>query len=133
MVVGTPFGSTSAELEFLRTVHAKHDHLLQRLAQFPDPQVAISLLRYCLGAQKVNHLLRVLWSDRASQFAADTTASIRRTLDAILGRSLPETAWLQCCLPIREGGLGVQSPAMIHPSAFLASALAECSGAFSPV
>jgi hypothetical protein len=132
IVLGTPFGSAAAEKQFLSSVHTKHERLLQRLCLLSDPQVAISLLRYCLGAQKVNHLLRVLWSEHMSAFVTGTAGSIRRALETILGRSLPDAAWLQSCLPIRHGGLGIQNPSLTHSAAFLASALAEYSGAFSP-
>ena len=131
VVLGTPFGSAAAEQQFLESVHRKHERLLQRLSQLPDTQIAVSLLRYCLGAQKVNHLLRVMWSERASTFVTATAVGIRRALEGILGRSLPDAAWLQSCLPIRHGGLGIQNPALTHSAAFLASALAEYSGAFS--
>ena len=77
VVLGTPFGSAAAKEQFLRTAHEKHTRLLQRLTQFPDPRIAA--LRYCLGAQKVNHLLRVLWYEH-SKFVTDTAASIRRAL-----------------------------------------------------
>jgi hypothetical protein len=133
VVLGTPFGSASAEEQFLQGVLGKHERLLQRLVQFPDPQIALSLLRYCLGAQKVNHLLRVLWSPHTCAFVSRTAGNIRRALEGILGRSLPDAAWLQSCLPIRHGGLGIQNPSLTHSAAFLASALAEYSGAYSPV
>ena len=131
VVLGTPFGSPEAEHQFLQRVHEKHKQLLHRLACFPDTQIALSLLRYCLGAQKVNHLLRVLWSDHMAEFVTMTSSAIRSTLETVRGRSLPESAWLQCCLPIRPG-LGIQNPALTHAAAFVASALAEFSGASSP-
>ena len=57
-----PFRSSVATSQFLAETRAKHHALLQKLAVFPESQVALPLLMYCLGAQKVNHLLRVLWS-----------------------------------------------------------------------
>jgi hypothetical protein len=131
-VLGTPFGSDAAIAQFLADVRSKHHALLQRLAKFPDPQVGLSLLRYCLGAQKVNHLLRVLWSPLASDFADSTEQDLRFTLDCVLGSCLPDSAWAQSCLPIRLGGLGVQNPKLIHSSAHFSSALADYAGAFSP-
>ena len=77
VVLGTPFGSASAEEQFLQGVLGKHERLLQCLVQFPDPQIALSLLRYCLGAQKVNHLLRVLWSPHTCAFVSRTAGNIR--------------------------------------------------------
>ena len=70
----------------------------------------MTLLRYCLGSQKVNHPLRVLLSEDFSDFVDDTTQHIKATLEEILGLHLPDAAWLQSCLPIRMGGLGIQNP-----------------------
>ena len=67
-----------------------------------------------------------------TDFVDETTADIRLTLDGILGGSIPEAAWLQSCLPIRLGGLGVQNPSLTYYAAFFSSGLAECSGAYSP-
>ena len=61
VVLGTPSGSREAARLFLSQVRAKHHRALELLAQFPDPQVAVALLRYCLGSQKVNHLLGPSW------------------------------------------------------------------------
>jgi hypothetical protein len=65
-------------------------------------------------------------------FTDDTTQDIRATLDNILGYCLPDAAWLQSCLPIKLGGLGVQNPSLTCNAAYVASGLAECSGVFSP-
>jgi hypothetical protein len=131
-VLGTPFGSEAAIRQFLSETRAKHHALLQRLALLPDPQVALSLLRYCLGAQKVNHLLRVLHSSNSKTFAEETEEDLRFTLDCVLGTCLPDAAWRQSCLPIRMGGLGIQNPSVTQHAAYFSSALAEYSGAFSP-
>ena len=132
VVLGTPFGSDAAVSQFLTETRAKHHALLCRLAQFPDPQVALAILRYCLGAQKINHLLRVLWNPIATTFAEDTEHDLRFTLDCTLGSCLPYAAWKQCCLPIRLGGFGVQNPTLTHSAAYFASALAEYAGAKAP-
>jgi hypothetical protein len=133
VVLGTPFGSKEAQRQFLGEIRGKHHFLLQQLGRFPDPQVAVQLLRHCLGAQKINHLLRVLWSEDVTMFAEETAHDIRLTLNTVLGSCLPDSAWLQSSLPIRHGGLGLQNPIITYPAAFVSSSLAECSGAFSPV
>ena len=133
VVLGTPFGSQEAVRVFLGQVRAKHHRALELLAKFPDPQIAVALLRHCLGAQKVNHLMRVMLSEDFSDFVDDTTEDIKGTLEEILGSHLPDATWLQSCLPIRLGGLGVQNPKFTHLAAFLSSSLAEITGAFSAV
>ncbi len=71
-VLGTPFGTPEAIRQFLNKRRAAHHLLLQKLALFPDPQVDTALLRHCLGAQKTNHLQRVLWSPEVWEFVQET-------------------------------------------------------------
>ena len=92
-----------------------------------------ALLRYCLGAQKNKHLLRVLWSPHVSSFAEQTDDDLRETMDAILGCSLSDSSWLQCCLPVRYGGFGIQNPSLTRPAAYFSSVVTDLSGAFSPI
>jgi len=47
---------------------------------------------------------------------------VRAGLEAIVNCRLDDPAWVQATLPIRDGGLGVRSVAVLAPSAFLASA-----------
>ncbi len=72
-------------------------------------------------------------SEDFSDFVDDTTEDIKGTLEEILGSHVPDATWLQSCLPIRLGGLGVQNPKFTHLAAFLSSSLAEITGAFSAV
>jgi len=48
--------------------------------------------------------------------------TMRSGLSSILNVDLSDIQWLQAYLPIRRGGLGIKSAAMLAPSAFLASA-----------
>ena len=43
-------------------------------------------------------------------------------LSRIVNCEISDLAWIQAGLPIRDGGLGVRSVALLAPSAFLASA-----------
>ena len=110
-VLGTPFGTQEAVRKFLAKRRAAHHVLLQKLALLPDPQAATALLRHCLGAQKTNHLQRVLWSPEVHEFISETEEDIRATLDSVLGTCLSDSTWAQCCLPTRYGGLGLS---LIH-------------------
>ena len=132
VVLGVPFGSAAAQRLFLEQLQDKHHHLLHRLQLFPDPQVALALLRVCLGVQKITHLLRLLWSPLADSFAVEVEGDIRATLEGIIGCGLDDAAWLQSGLPIRLGGLGVQHPTQVQLGAHISSSIAEAAGVFSP-
>ena len=47
---------------------------------------------------------------------------LRSGLSRIVNCEISDLAWIQAGLPIRDGGLGVRSVALLAPSAFLASA-----------
>ena len=110
IVLGVPFGSPAAEAAFLRDELCKQRSFLERLRSFPDPQVALTLLRVCLGVQKVTHLLRVMWGAHARSFAEELEAEIRLMLEEILAFGLDDSAWLQSGLPVKLGGLGIAHP-----------------------
>ena len=53
----------------------------------------------------------------------DSLDSVQRhLLESICNVHLSDNAWLQASLPVKSGGLGIRSFAMLAPSAFLASA-----------
>jgi len=47
---------------------------------------------------------------------------MRAALSTIANYNLDDAAWDQASLPVKEGGLGIRSVAVLAPSAFLASA-----------
>ena len=51
------------------------------------PQIALTLLRYCRGVQKINHILRVLWSQMVEEFAHEADGDILTALEIIVGSS----------------------------------------------
>ena len=73
-----------------------------------------------------------MWGPHAQAFAEGIEAEIRLTLEEILGCGLGDTAWLQCGLPVKLGGLGVPHPSLVHVVAFLSSSLYDAAGFFSP-
>ena len=81
------------------------------------------ILKNSLGSTRVQYILRA--SPCASHPALVRFDELQR---AILGRisncELSDQHWMQANLPVRCGGLGIRSVALLAPSAFLASAAA---------
>ena len=68
-------------------------HMLGALRKLPDGQLQHCLLRHCLDACKVQHLIRSTAFELA-QFAASTLSSALRTaITDMVGRSLSPIAW----------------------------------------
>ena len=105
-------------------VHKKvtNVHNMQiHLADLDNPQVALHLLRSCLGQCKIAHLLRTLPPGSASESFLLFDSNLRSSLESILCSSLDSTAWHQATLPICLGGLGIRSAANSSLPAFLGS------------
>ena len=85
----------------------KATHLLTQLG---DPQVEHTLLRYCLDACRLQHLLR---SMNCSQLRSTLAEASQATM---VGKPLSDTEWIQCKISISRGGLGIRDPSQFFPS-----------------
>ena len=92
-----------------------------RLVNLDNPQVSVHLLRSCLSACKINHLLRTVPPGTADSQLARFDHGLRHTLGVITQSSISDTCWLQATLPIRLGGLGFRETLTSSSAAFLGS------------
>ena len=82
---------------------------------------ALILLRSCLSAPKIQHILRCTpCYDHTLLLEFDNL--LRQGLCSVTNSILSDTQWLQACLPIRDGGLGIRRAAPLALSSYLASA-----------
>ena len=105
-------------------VAAEASLLLQRVRMLPDGQLQHTLLRHCLDACKVNHLLRTTPATTGHGAVIAFSEHIRRVLEDIIGCPLTSSAWVQATLPISKGGMGVRDPLQVRPSARVAALVA---------
>ena len=126
--MGTPVGRAP----FVRSeLNAKFDKLqaaLEKLECLGDPQAAAHILRSCLGAAKVIHLLRTATYEECAMMAKKMQALLVATWGTIIGTGIPDINWTLASLPVRLGGLGATDPVVIHPQAALASFLNAATG-----
>ena len=95
--------------------------LLGRLRFFPDGQVRHCLLRYCLDACRVNHLMRSTPHAVGAASAAKLSSALSVALGDLVGCGVPGHAWDQAILPIANGGLGNRDPSQCWVEARLAA------------
>ena len=88
----------------------KTEKVLERLQRLPDGQVQHCILRSCLDACKVNHLMRAVRHDGAEEECHSLSAAIKHTAERVVGTTLDPRAWEHATLPISAGGLGVRYP-----------------------
>ena len=100
---------------------------LDALAEMPDTQTALLLLRHCASYTKLAYSMRV--TPPAAHVAAlqQFDSRVRSTLEQLGGLQLTDRAWQQASLRV-AGGLGLRSAARHAPAAYIASA-SSCSEA----
>jgi hypothetical protein len=82
---------------------------------------ALVILKSALSAPKLTYTIRS--SPCSGHTELDNFDNLlRKGLSDIVNVNLTDLAWVQANLPVREGGLGIRSVALLAPSAFLASA-----------
>ena len=82
---------------------------------------ALFILRAAIGSPVILNIIRS--SSCADHPELDRFDSILKTgLSSIVNCRLSDCAWVQASLPVRSGGLGIRSVALLATSAFLASA-----------
>ena len=95
----------------LQSLHAT----LDRLPNIPQLHTHFLLLRHCMDACRVQHLLRSCSFTASSPHCSQAMLAIRRAFDLILGEPCSDMAWFQACLPSRKGGLGLKNPFSFIP------------------
>ena len=99
----------------------KLQNMLSRL-KYLSAHHSLFIIRHCISVPTVTHILRTNnCHDNDRLILFDNI--IRRGLESILNVDLSTSQWIQACLPIRDGGLGVRTTVSLATSAFLASAM----------
>ena len=83
--------------------------------------MALHLLRSCVSICKINHLLRTVPPEFASEQWTRFDNGLRLSLGRITHTSVPDRAWTQATLPCRMGGLGLHESRTTQKAAFLGS------------
>ena len=120
-ILGTPVGRASYVRRELSAVHDKLQVALSKLECIGDPQAASHILRSCLGASKVVHLLRTASYAECHEFAKRVRLLLLQAWSFVVGTPVPEANWPLISLPVKLGGFGATDPVVIHPQAAVAS------------
>ena len=84
--------------------------MLRALRLLADGQIRHCLLRHCLDACKVNHLMRAAPSKAGLPFMEALSSELKIATCDLVGCGLTASAWKQATLPIAQGGLGIRDP-----------------------
>ena len=131
----TVLGSYIGTDEFIRTKLTQKlealEHEKRAIIAFPNLQVRNLLLRWCFG-QKINYLQRTQSPRIMVDFVDEYIGMKKDILCSMFPKhqftrdTLPDRAWRQACLHIKDGGLGLMHTEDIGFAAFLASVTETC-------
>ena len=117
-----PLVILSSQLKSLDKRISKATKCLEKLPLLDDPQLSLGITRTCLAAPKLTYSLRT--QPPSQPVAASLQVFdelLRDALSVIVGSPVPDLAWSQSSLPIKDGGLGVRQARDQHIPAFLGS------------
>jgi len=130
LLLGAPVFKGSAEDA---AITHKIDQLKRALGRlsFVHSHDALVLLKSSLSMPKLLYLLQTAdCSDNPLLATFDNI--LRSDLSSILNVDLSDMQWLQACLSVRHGELGIRSAQMLAPSAFVWLHLHRCTTFNSP-
>lgn len=125
-VLGVPVnypGTTAYAQRFWDDLLGRLREATERLTGQIDPQCGHQLLRKCLDACKVTHLLRAA-DCYAHSSVEECDEIILGAFEDLLGCGLSEEQRVQASLPLRTGGCGLRIASRVRPAARI-SALAS--------
>ena len=98
------------------------EEILVNLAYVDDPQCALAILRFCLGAPKLVYSLRCNSpSDESNKILRKFDSVQRATFEGIPGVLLSDTSWDQACLPINKTDVEIRRSADQVQAAYVGS------------
>ena len=96
----------------------------EAIKNYPNTQVQHLILRLCFS-QKINHLQRSIPPEYMTNFVQNFDSMKRDILETILGTSICDFRWSQCCLSTSDAGLGYQDVKRMAYPAYVSS-LVQC-------
>jgi len=112
-VLGVPVdvpGSLVAGVKKWDTATQATLELLKKLRKLPDGQLRHCLLRHCLDACRVTHLMCSKCHAAGAQAVPMLADALREAVGDVVGCGLTHGAWEQATIPISKGGLWVRDP-----------------------
>ena len=128
VIVGAPIGSEDFQFRFWDTKIKVIRRNIEKVCKYQDTQVAMQFMSKCIATQ-LNYFTRM--TDPSLPTAGFLTTQMDNDLCYGLGILLKrdnlqptDRAWIQARLAGKHSGLGIQSPKVTHPGAYLAAQIA---------
>ena len=111
-LLGAPIGGVAfCEQQTVAQRVDKARPLLDAIAELPEPQTGLLLLRHCASFCQVVYATRVTPSTCLGSAMETFDTAVRHCLEAVCTGPLSAEAWLQASLATTAGGWGCATPA----------------------
>ena len=121
LALGAPFGGPAALDTQVSAVLRKARDTRLALLEVGHAATELLLTRLCADVSKLSYQLRLngdrIRDERLQAFDHD----LREAVQLVAGGDLPDTAWEQCALGVKKGGLGLRTATQVSFAAFVAS------------
>ena len=121
-LVGAPLSRGSALESCLEYKISKLRSAISRLRLFPA-QKALTILKSSFSTPRLMHVVRCS-SCFGHHLLQEYDTVLREGLSAIVNIHMSDIHWLQACISVKSGGLGIRRAVSLALPAFLASAVA---------
>ncbi|ETO34197.1 hypothetical protein RFI_02897, partial [Reticulomyxa filosa] len=122
-IVGIPTGDENYVQKEMSIILKEWNIQFDNLLSLKHAQTMLLLLRNSLNATKANYHMRANFLKSAHNWTTQFDEKMKSTTESILACPLTNCQWLQCQMPIRRGGLGLNSANVISSPAYIASSL----------
>ena len=120
-LLGAPIGTTEYCQALTNKRAVKVQSSLDAIAELPDPQVALALLRSCSSFGKMVFSARTTPFNVHQEQLLAFDHSVRRCFEQFTGLHPDDSQWLLATLATKVGGLGLRSLSRHSSAAYLAS------------
>ena len=119
---------------FSASASARPATFLDGAARLAAPGDALAIIRHCAGYCRIAYSLRVTPPGVLKDPVRAFEASLRQSIETVLGATLGDRNWNLAGLSIRSGGLGIRHPTRHAEPAYIASfqSSAELAKAIDP-
>ena len=124
VIIGTPVGDEQYEYDHWNAQLSEWKRDIIKTCNYEDTQVALMFLTKCV-ATKMNYFTRMTNPNSlAGKLSIEMDEALCNGLNILLNVKHVKTSdqcWLQARLSPKNGGLGIQSPVVLHAGAYLSS------------
>ncbi|ETO01514.1 hypothetical protein RFI_35926, partial [Reticulomyxa filosa] len=105
------------------TMQREWDSQFDKIIALRHSQTMLLMLRNSMQLSKVNYFIRTIFAGYNTGWIGKFDERIKQSMEAITLQPITPLQWLQCQLPIRQGGFGLKIARPYAGAAFIASVL----------